>query len=69
MSGDLLSHLEDIGLLALPIPVPPQMEEALGYPGKGLFIAFHEWRQDKLGFYIDDAHCSWQGAPRVDRCS
>ena len=38
------------------------LEEALGYPGEERYVSFHEWRPDKLGFYIDDGQGNWQGS-------
>jgi len=62
MLDDELTEPEAFGLVAVPIPVPPMLEEALGYPGEERYLSFHEWRPDQLGYYIDDAQGTWQGA-------
>jgi tetratricopeptide (TPR) repeat protein len=62
MLDEELPQPEECGLVALPIPFPPMLEEALGYPGEERYVSFHEWRPDKLGFYIDDGQWNWQGS-------
>src|SRR5690349_13740374 len=62
MADDDRLRPEDFGLIAVPIPVPPTLEEALGYPGEERYVAFHEWRPDNTGFYIDDGQGTWQGS-------
>src|ERR1041385_1054397 len=62
MADDDCLRPEDFGLIAVPIPVPPMLEEALGYPGEERYVALHEWRPDQPGFYIDDGQGIWQGS-------
>ena len=52
---------EDFGLVKLPIPVPPMLEMALGYPGDERFIAFHECRVSMAGFFVEDSDRKWPG--------
>src|SRR5262249_43420017 len=52
---------EDFNLHRLPIPVPPMMEAALGYPGDERFVAFHECRVTTPGFFIEDSTYKWPG--------
>src|SRR5215471_3808102 len=52
---------EDFNLLRLPIPVPPMMEAALGYPGDERFVAFHECRVTAPGVFIEDSTYKWPG--------
>lgn len=43
------------------IPVPPMIEEALGYTGSSRFVAFY-WKPDPSGFWWCDSHGSKQSA-------
>jgi tetratricopeptide (TPR) repeat protein len=52
---------EEFGLARLPIPVPPNLETALGYPGNERYVAFHECRVSTAGFFIEDAEYKWPG--------
>jgi tetratricopeptide (TPR) repeat protein len=52
---------ENFGLIKLPIPVPPNLEIALGYPGNERYVAFHEYRVSTPGFFIEDADHKWPG--------
>lgn len=52
---------ENFGLIKLPIPVPPNLEIALGYPGNERYVAFHECRVSTAGFFIEDADHKWPG--------
>jgi hypothetical protein len=44
----------EFGLVKLPIPVPPNLEAALGYPGNERYVAFHECRVSTAGFIVED---------------
>src|SRR5215472_3583319 len=61
MNKALALRPEDFNLLRLPIPVPPMMEAALGYPGDERYVAFHECRVTKPGFFIEDSTYKWPG--------
>jgi tetratricopeptide (TPR) repeat protein len=52
---------EEFGLVNLPIPVAPNLETALGYPGNERYFAFHECRVSTPGFFIEDADQQWPG--------
>ncbi|MGA3239646.1 MAG: hypothetical protein ABSG03_25505 [Bryobacteraceae bacterium] len=52
---------EDFGLIKLPIPVPPILETALGYPGGERYAAFHEYHVSAPGFVVEDADHRWPG--------
>jgi tetratricopeptide (TPR) repeat protein len=52
---------EDFGLIKLPIPAPPNLEIALGYPGDERYVAFHEYRVTTAGFFIEDSDQRWPG--------
>jgi tetratricopeptide (TPR) repeat protein len=52
---------EDFSLHKLPIPVPPMLEAALGYPGAKRYVAFHECRVSAPGLFIDDVFHTWPG--------
>ena len=51
----------DFGLVKLPIPVPPNLETALGYPGSERYVAFHECRVSTPGFFVEDGDHQWPG--------
>jgi tetratricopeptide (TPR) repeat protein len=51
----------DFGLIKLPIPAPPNLEIALGYPGNERYVAFHEYRVTTAGFFLEDADQKWPG--------
>jgi hypothetical protein len=53
---------EDFNRVKLPIPVPPILEAALGYPGDERHVAFHECRVSTPGFLVEDADHRWPGA-------
>jgi hypothetical protein len=52
---------EEFNLRKLPIPVPPMLETALGYPGNNRYVAFHECRVSMPGLFIEDALHRWPG--------
>jgi len=52
---------EEFNLRKLPIPVPPMLETALGYPGERRHVAFHECRVSTPGVFIEDAYHKWPG--------
>jgi hypothetical protein len=52
---------EEFNLRKLPIPVPPLLEAALGYPGDRRHVAFHECRVSTPGVFIEDAYHKWPG--------
>jgi len=52
---------EEFNLRKLPIPVPPMLETALGYPGDRRHVAFHECRVSTPGIFIEDAYHKWPG--------
>ena len=56
-------HPEAFGLFKLPIPVPPNLETALGYPGNERFVAFHECRVSTAGVFVEDAEHGLVGQP------
>jgi tetratricopeptide (TPR) repeat protein len=58
---DALFQPESFGLINIPIPVPPMLEQALGYPGEERYVAFHECRVHVPGVFIEDAHGQWPG--------
>lgn len=61
MNEDFDCRPEDFNLFKLPIPVPPMMEAALGYPGEERYVAFHECRITTPGIFIEDANHKWPG--------
>jgi tetratricopeptide (TPR) repeat protein len=52
---------EDFGLIKLPIPVPPMLETALGYPGNERYVALHECLSWARGFVVEDFEEIWPG--------
>ena len=52
---------EDLRLIKLPIPVPPMLELALGYPGDRPYVTFHECRVSRPGIFVEDALGHWPG--------
>ena len=52
---------EEFGLIKIPLPVPPSLEMALGYPGSERYVAFHECRVSRPGVFVEDADHCWPG--------
>ena len=61
MEEDFHLQPEAFGLVKLPLPAPPMLEAALGYPGNQRYAAFHECRVSTRGFFIEDADHKWPG--------
>src|ERR1700735_5667023 len=52
---------EEFNLVALPIPVAPMLETALGYGGDKRYVAFHECRVSTEGLFVEDTADVWPG--------
>jgi tetratricopeptide (TPR) repeat protein len=61
MDEDFDFRPEQFGLVKLPIPVPPMLETALGYPGGERYVTFHECRVSTAGFLVEDSDRKWPG--------